>query len=32
MERPVYHENLIEKIVDIPIDKLIEIPVERIVE
>jgi hypothetical protein len=32
VERPVYYDNIIERIVDIPIEKIIERPIERIVE
>lgn len=32
VERPVYYDNIIEKIVDVPIERIIERPIERIVE
>ena len=32
VERPVYIDNIIERVVDIPIEKIIEVPVERLVE
>jgi hypothetical protein len=32
VERPVYLENIVERILDIPVDRIIEVPFERIVE
>jgi hypothetical protein len=32
VENPVYYDNIIEKIIDIPREKIIEIPVEKIVQ
>jgi len=32
VENPIYVDNIIERIVDVPIDKIIEVPVQRIVE
>lgn len=32
VERPVYVDNIIERVVDVPIERIIQVPVERIVE
>lgn len=32
VERPVYIDNIIQKVVDVPIERIIEVPVEKIVE
>ena len=32
VEVPVYRDNIIERVVDVPYDRVIEVPIERIVE
>ena len=32
VERPIYRDNLIERIIEVPVERLIEIPKERVVE
>ena len=32
VERPVYIDNIIERIIDVPIEKIVEVPIEKIVE
>lgn len=31
VERPVYKDNIIERVVDVPIERIIEVPIERLI-
>ena len=32
VERPIYRDNIIEKVVDIPFERIIEVPVQKVIE